>query len=216
MNETTNGLLLLGGGGHCKSVLCALLTAHNGGYDRIGIVDGTATSVLGVPAVGRDDALPALRAQGYTHAFVSVGSVGDTGIRRRLFALIEQNGFIIPNIIDATAAISPYATLGAGIFVGKNAVVNAGARIGDGAILNTGCIVEHDDSIGAFVHIAPGAVLGGNVTVGADAHIGSNATVLQGIQIGEKTIVGAGSAVTRDLPAGVVAYGNPCRKRKNL
>lgn len=41
--------------------------------------------------------------------------------------------------------------------------------------------------------------------------IGSNAVILPGVSIGEGTVIGAGSVVTRDIPAGVLAVGNPCR-----
>ena len=49
------------------------------------------------------------------------------------------------------------------------------------------------------------------VVIGADVWIGGGAIVCPGVRIGDGTIVGAGSVVTRDLPAGVFAAGNPCR-----
>jgi maltose O-acetyltransferase len=41
--------------------------------------------------------------------------------------------------------------------------------------------------------------------------IGGGALVLPGVSIGEGSVIGAGSVVTRDVPAGVLAFGNPCR-----
>ena len=41
--------------------------------------------------------------------------------------------------------------------------------------------------------------------------IGANSVVLPGVTIGDNTVIGAGSIVTRDIPANVVAVGNPCR-----
>jgi len=49
------------------------------------------------------------------------------------------------------------------------------------------------------------------VVIGDGAWIGGGALVCPGVTIGENTVVGAGSVVTRDLPAGVLAVGNPCR-----
>ena len=49
------------------------------------------------------------------------------------------------------------------------------------------------------------------ITIGARAWIGGGTIVLPGVTIGADTVVGAGSVVTRDLPPGVVAVGNPCR-----
>lgn len=49
------------------------------------------------------------------------------------------------------------------------------------------------------------------IHIGKNVWIGSNAVILPGVSIGDNTIIGAGSVVTRDIPANVVAVGNPCR-----
>jgi len=49
------------------------------------------------------------------------------------------------------------------------------------------------------------------IEIGDDCWIGGGAIILPGVKIGSKTVIGAGSVVTRDVPAGVVAAGNPCR-----
>lgn len=49
------------------------------------------------------------------------------------------------------------------------------------------------------------------VRIGRNCWIGAGAIILPGVTIGDDTVVGAGSVVTRDLPEGVVAVGNPCR-----
>ena len=49
------------------------------------------------------------------------------------------------------------------------------------------------------------------VMIGSNVWIGGNVVITQGVTIGEGSVVGAGSVVTRDIPAGVVACGNPCR-----
>ena len=47
--------------------------------------------------------------------------------------------------------------------------------------------------------------------MGSDVWFGGNVTVLPGVTIGDGAVIGAGSVVTRDIPPGVVAAGNPCR-----
>jgi maltose O-acetyltransferase len=49
------------------------------------------------------------------------------------------------------------------------------------------------------------------VEIGSDVWVGGGAIILPGVHIGSKTVIGAGSIVTRDMPEGVFAAGNPCR-----
>lgn len=49
------------------------------------------------------------------------------------------------------------------------------------------------------------------IEIGSDCWIGGGVIVLPGVKIGSKSVVGAGSVVTRDIPSGVLAAGNPCR-----
>jgi maltose O-acetyltransferase len=54
------------------------------------------------------------------------------------------------------------------------------------------------------------------IEIGSDCWIGGGAVILPGVKIGSKTVIGAGSVVTRDVPSGVVAAGNPCRVLREL
>ena len=49
------------------------------------------------------------------------------------------------------------------------------------------------------------------IEIGSDVWVGGGAIICPGVKIGSKTVIGAGSVVTRDIPAGVCAAGNPCR-----
>lgn len=49
------------------------------------------------------------------------------------------------------------------------------------------------------------------VHIGNNCWIGAGALIMPGVSIGDNTVIGAGSVVTKDIPANVVAYGNPCR-----
>jgi maltose O-acetyltransferase len=49
------------------------------------------------------------------------------------------------------------------------------------------------------------------ITIGPDVWVGGGAIICPGVTIGAKTVIGAGSVVTRDIPPGVFAAGNPCR-----
>lgn len=57
---------------------------------------------------------------------------------------------------------------------------------------------------------------GSPITIGDDVWLGGGVIVCPGVSIGDDTVVGAGSVVTRDLPAGVVAFGNPARIHREI
>lgn len=54
------------------------------------------------------------------------------------------------------------------------------------------------------------------VRIGNDVWIGSNSVILPGVTIGDNSVIGAGSVVTHDIPANVVAVGNPCRVLREI
>jgi len=210
-------LLLVGGGGHCSSVLDCLRRIDT--YETYGIVDqdGMAhTNRFGIPVIGSDTDLPELFANGWTSAVITLGSVGRPERRRALFDLLKAIGFLLPSIVDPSALIGCGTIVEEGVFVGKNAVVNAGAHIACCAIVNTGAIVEHDCMAGEFVHIGPGCTLCGEVTVGDDTHIGAGSVIRQKIQIGRGCLIGAGSVVVGNIPDNAEAFGNPCKVVKYL
>lgn len=223
-------ILLLGAGGHCKSVLDSIISSYS--YDSVGIIDKSTSlimdensntlgipiigdknsNVLGIPIIGDDNDLTRLFSEGYTEAFISVGSIGDVSLRKRLYTTIKHIGFHIPNIIDKSSVVSSSVVLGEGIYIGKNAVVNVNAEIGDCAIINTSAVIEHECRIGPFVHIAPGSILSGKVSIEVGTHIGSGSVIKQGIHIGADTMIGIGSVVLKDFGSKVTAYGNPCKE----
>src|SRR5215211_1474699 len=54
------------------------------------------------------------------------------------------------------------------------------------------------------------------VDIGSDVWVGGGAIILPGVRIGSRSVVGAGSVVTRDVPEGVLAAGNPCRVIRDI
>lgn len=210
-------ILLVGGGGHCRSVLDCLLRA--GTYDEIGIVDrdpNVGSSLMETPIIGTDEDLPALFAAGWINAAVTLGSVGHPGRRQFLYQRLKEIGFALPPIIDGSSIIGCEVDLKEGAFIGKRAIINCRAQIGPCSIINTGAIIEHDCRIGGFAHISPGSTLCGEVRIGESTHIGAGAVVRQQIEIGRDSIIGAGSVVVQNIPDAAEAYGNPCRVVKML
>jgi maltose O-acetyltransferase len=54
------------------------------------------------------------------------------------------------------------------------------------------------------------------IDIGSDVWVGGGAIILPGVRIGDRAVIGAGSVVTRDIPEGVFAAGNPCRIIRQL
>ena len=61
-----------------------------------------------------------------------------------------------------------------------------------------------------------GGLIPKEIHVGNRVWIGGNTTILAGVTIGDESVIGAGSVVTRDIPSGVVAAGNPCRVLRKI
>lgn len=205
-------ILLIGGGGHCKSVIEAILLS--GEYTEIGIIDSPpklGSEVMGIKIIGNDSDLPKLINMGFEYAFISLGSIGDPKRRIELFKILVQLSFKIPSIVHPSANISSFCEIEEGVFIGKNVIVNGDTKVLKNSILNSGCIIEHDCQIGSFAHIAPGAVLSGNVKIGNNSHVGAGTVIRQDVSIGDSTVIGIGSVVTKAIGDNCLAYGNPCR-----
>lgn len=138
-------------------------------------------------------------------------AIGCNKTRLKILKQILALGLACPNIIATSSSVSKTASLGVGISVMENVVVNAKANLGDGVILNTSCSVDHDCEIYAGAHISPGARLAGDVSVGHCAWIGIGSSVINGKVIGDNSIIGAGSVVIENIPSDVTAVGVPSK-----
>lgn len=113
---------------------------------------------------------------------------------------------------------------GINIFVGDNFYANFGVVILDCATVTIGNDVKFGPNVQIYTAHHPldpqirtsGPELANSITIGDRVWIGGGAIVLPGVTIGENSVIGAGSVVTRDVPANVVAAGNPCRVIRTL
>jgi sugar O-acyltransferase (sialic acid O-acetyltransferase NeuD family) len=139
-------------------------------------------------------------------------TIGDNGIRRRISRSVKGPFHIA---VHSTAIVSSTSRTGTGTVIMAGAIVNADAFIGDHCIINTAAVIEHDCIVHDYVHISPNATLCGGVIVGEGTHVGAGSVIIQGKKIGSNSIIGAGSVVINDIPANVVAVGNPARVIKS-
>ena len=107
--------------------------------------------------------------------------------------------------------------LGERVFFNFNCVVLdvCPVRIGDYTLFGPGVqILTPMHPLDALAR--RGKEFGKPIEIGSDVWVGGAAVILPGVRIGARTVIGAGSVVTRDVPEGVFAAGNPCRVVREL
>ncbi len=193
-------IILIGGGGHCKS--CIDVIEQAGTFQIAGIVDlpeKLQQKILGYEIIATDDDLPDLVKQ-YRYFFITIGQIKSPNKRIRLFEKIKELGGRLPVIISPLAYVSTHARIEEGTIVMHHALVNAGAQIGRNCIINTKAMVEHDAVIGDHCHISTGAIINGGVEVGSGTFFGSNAVCKEYIEIGENAVIGFGAKFVKNIP----------------
>ncbi len=192
-------ILLIGGGGHCKS--CIDVIEQEGKYRIAGIVDmqeNVGKSLMGYPVIGTDDDLPNF-VQQFQNTLVTVGQIRSASKRIKLFNQLKELNAIFPVIISPRAYVSRHATIQEGTIVMHHAVINAEANIGTNCIINSKALIEHETKIGNHCHISTGAKVNGQVVVKNECFVGSGATLINNISITEKVIIPAGSTVFKNI-----------------
>jgi sugar O-acyltransferase (sialic acid O-acetyltransferase NeuD family) len=188
-------ILLIGGGGHCKAVIDVI--EFEGSYKIAGIVekdDSSKNNLLGYEIIGSDSDLGDL-GKHYKYALITVGQVKTSSIRKKLFNLAIESGFILPSIISPNAYMSRHSELGRGVVVMHNSVINSNARIGDNCIINSKALIEHDCQIYDHNHISTNVTINGSVIVESDCFIGSGAIVKESTTIKQGSFIKAGTIV---------------------
>ena len=104
-------------------------------------------------------------------------------------------------------------SLGEGVFLNFNCVILdvVAVTIGDGTQIGPGVQILTADHPRDAAQRGSGLEFGRPIHIGRNVWIGGGAIILPGVNIGDDALIGAGSVVTRDIPAGCTAFGNPAR-----
>ncbi len=138
----------------------------------------------------------------------------DTALRRKLMEQLFKH-------VGTEVWIEPdfRCEFGKNIVIGNNVYINFGCIILDCAEVTIGDNVLLGPNIGIYAanhsldaeERINGGCCGKPVHVGNNVWLGGDVKILPGVSVGDNTIIGTGSIVTKDIPAGVIAVGNPCR-----
>lgn len=140
----------------------------------------------------------------------------------------EQREQLIHSIIKIgknACIVSPfYCDYGTNIEIGDNFYANTNLVILDGAKVTIGNNVFIAPSVGIYTAGHPLDVESRNagleyaypISIGNNVWIGAQVSILPGVTIGDNAVIGAGSVVTKNIPANVLAVGNPCRVLREI
>lgn len=215
----TPKFILWGAKGH--ALVLAEIVQEQGGK-IIALFDSSAATNTVLPGVEIHRGLAAYDAwllkQENVQSISAIAAIGGARgrDRREFLEVFRRSGFKTPTLIHSSAVVSRSAYIGENSHILAGAVIAPMVELGEACIVNTNASVDHECLLAAGVHVAPGATLCGCVWVGENTLIGAGSVVLPRIRIGSNVVIGAGSVVTRDIPDGVMAFGNPAKIIKAL
>lgn len=208
-------VILIGAGQHCNVVMYNMLS--QGLYEPACIAEidekkwnTCINGVRVVPFVNfNEDAMRKIEDEFKTNLFFI--SFGAMRWRKKVYEFVSQHGWEAVNIIHPQAVVSPTAKLGKGVLVECGCLITPSPIIGNNVVVNTGSQVNHDNIVEDHVYMASGVILSGGVTIRENTLLDDGVVVTLGTSVGKNSLIGAGAVVTKDIPDGVVAYGNPCK-----
>lgn len=188
-------IILVGGGGHCKS--CIDVIESEGKFQIAGIVDvepKLGSKVLGYEICWTDKDLSKLVAKNYCF-LITVGQIKNVDLRVNLFNELKKMDAVLPVIVAPTAYVSSHAVVSEGTVIMHHSIINAAASIGKNCIINSNSLIEHDAFIEDFCHISTGAIVNGGAVIGKKSFIGSNSVIVQEVKVESSSFIRAHSLI---------------------
>lgn len=130
------------------------------------------------------------------------------------FPGVSRDQFL--SLVHPDTTIASTASVGNGCYLEPGVILSPFSQLGFGVTINRGSSIGHHTSVGDFTTINPGVHIAGHCRIGEGVVLGMGSIVFDHISIGDGSKIGGGSVVNKDIPAGVLAYGNPCKVIKQL
>lgn len=189
-------LLIVGAGGHGRSVAEAVLAA--GSYKVVGFVDDAASAlqhVWALPVLGATADLTSYR----EYADVAIVAMGNNRLREELHGRLTVAGFELATVVHPKAVVSPRAVIGAGCAIMAGAIVGTEAQLGAGVIVNCGAVVDHDCRVDDFGHLGVNAAMSGGSVLGRGAWMQAGSVLGYGAMVEAGRVLGPGEAVNKTI-----------------
>lgn len=163
-----NKLLIVGAGGHGRSVAEAILLNSATKFVIAGFVDDswpTNDQVWDFPILG-----DTLNFDQYlVQAKNAIVAIGNNKLREKLQSRLVNAGFNVVTIIHPQAIVSPRAKIGIGSTIMAGAIVGTESQLGEGVIVNSGAVVDHHCEIANYGHLGVGTAMAGGSRLGKGA-----------------------------------------------
>ena len=180
----SNKLLIVGAGGHGRSVAEAVLAANL--FEIAGFVDDNASvDIFGFPVSGVTADL-ALLTDTASHVIVAIGN---NALRQQLCQQVLSLGFQLATIIHPRAIVSPSAVIDDGVTIMAGAIVGTEAKLGVGVIVNCGAVVDHHAKVEDFGHLGVNACMAGGSVLGIGAWMQAGSALGYGVTIASNQVL---------------------------
>lgn len=204
-------IILIGGGGHCKSCIDVLQLQAK--YEIVGILDRpelVGSHVMDYKIIGTDSDIRQLSDK-YRNFLITVGQIKTPNKRIQIYNIVKDNGGNLPVIVSPLAYVSPSSLLNEGTIVMHKCIINSEAIIGKCGIINTGCLIEHEAIVSDFCHISTCSVINGQTRIGSRSFVGSNSVIANNLNLPDDIIVAAGAVILKSPGKTGVFIGNPAK-----
>lgn len=193
-----NKLILIGGGGHCKSCIDVIELENK--FEIVGILDKKdklGQKVLGYEIIGTDEDIEKY-AKEDLYFLITLGQIETADLRIKIFEKLKSLEVIslnakIATVISPLSHVSAHAEVQEGTIVLHHALINSDAKVGKNCIINSKALIEHDAIIENHCHISTGAIVNGSAIIGEKSFVGSNSTIIHGAKISQNSFIKAGS-----------------------
>lgn len=169
-------------------------------------------TIFGCPVLGPVDWLQ--ENQGYD---VVIALASPSGYKKTIVERLTRcSSLKFPTLIAKNAWVSNNCTIGDGSIIYPGSCLNHSAQLGRFVVINMNCAVGHDSKLGNYACLAPGVCLAGKTIVAEGVEMGIGSATVQGVTIGHGSVIGGLAMVTRNIAAGVVAFGNPAKEVRKV